>query len=147
MKSISHTLTTFSMMLATTLVLGQSAEKIVIKSFNTSGQSVINLNLPGNAEVKIGDHETVRIQITIQLASGNAGMLDELIKVGRYNLTATSSDGQFNVISPNSARKITVKGQELKETLSYIITVPKNLTVLINGQPSAGNETASTIKH
>jgi hypothetical protein len=147
MKSISHTLTTFSMMLATTLLLGQSAEKIVIKSFNASGQSVINLSLPGTAEVKIGDNDNVRIQITILLASGNAGMIDELIKVGRYNLTAATLDGQFNVISPNSARKITVKGQEIKETLSYIVTVPKNLTVLINGQPTLGNETASTLKH
>ncbi len=135
------------LLMTASIAFGQQAEKIVIKSFNTNGQQALNFDLPGSAEIKAWDQPTIRVQITIQLASGNNGMLDELIKVGRYNLSAEVTPEQFRVIAPNAGRKITVKGQELKDSISYVVFVPKNSLVRLNGQEIIGYETAAATKH
>ena len=131
------------LLMTASITFGQQAEKVLIKSFNTNGQQVLVFDLPGTAEIKVWDNPTIRVQMTIQLASGNHGMLDELIKVGRYNLTSEVTPAQFRVIAPNASRKITVKGQELMDTCTYQIFVPKNSIVQLNGQPLLGGETAS----
>ncbi len=131
------------LLMTASITFGQQAEKVLIKSFNTNGQQTLVFDLPGTAEIKVWDNPTIRVQMTIQLASGNHGMLDELIKVGRYNLTSEVTPAQFRVVAPNVARKIKVKGQDLIDTCTYQIFVPKNSLVQLNGQVLIGGETAS----
>ena len=111
----------------------QSVERSMIKSFNLTGVDNIVLNLPGTVELKIWEDPTIRIEIKAELLSGNSGMLDELAKVGRYNLTQTTENGVLSIISPNTSKQIRIKGEELKEVLSYIVFVPKDYPVQVKG--------------
>jgi hypothetical protein len=137
MKVFSKLFFVFFMMFVLVSGFSQQAQKNVVKSFNCNGQTDINLNLPGTVEIKTGDNETtIRIQINVSLANGNSGMLDELIKVGRYNLEAQTADGRLDISAPNTVKKIMVKGLELKESANFVVAVPKNCRVFVKGQPA-----------
>ncbi len=144
MLHVPKTLTAaLPLLMTASLALGQQAEKSLIKAFNTNGQQTLAFDLPGSPEVQVWDQPTVRVQMNITLASGNNGMLDELIKAGRYNLTAEVTSEQFRVVAPNVGRKITVKGEELRDGVAYTIFVPKDSAVRLNGQTVALDETAA----
>ena len=121
---------------------GQTAEKTLLKSFNTGGLDRLIFELPGQAEVKVWENPTIRIQLNLALPNSNVGTLDELIRVGRYNLVSSTANGVFTVNSPNMGGKITIKGQELKEQVSFVVFVPKNTTVKVNGTEIVGDATA-----
>ena len=135
------------LLMTASITFGQQAEKVLIKSFNTNGQQVLQFDLPGTAEIKAWDNPTVRVQMTIQLASGNHGMLSELIKAGRYNLSSEVTADRFRVTAPNATLKITVQGQELKDTCSYVVFVPKDSIVRLNGQDVTNGETVAVNKN
>lgn len=123
---------TISFVILLTLSSGltaQTAEKTFSKSFNTENKGTIKLDLPGAVDLKVWDNPTIRIGITISLASGNSSMLGELANVGRYNLVA-KPDGEKLVISaPNMQKQIRIKGEELRETLTFVVFVPKDLKI------------------
>ncbi len=110
----------------------QTAAKTFNKSFNTDGQSTITLDLPGTIDVKVWDNPTVRIEISVSLPSGNNAMLNELATVGRYNLVSTSTPTQFLISAPNMAKQVRVKGETIRETLSFVVYAPKELKVEIH---------------
>ncbi len=114
-----------------------SAERSLIKSFNLGTKTHLEIDLPGAVEIKTWDNETVRFQITLSLPNGNAGMLDELIKVGRYNLASTIEGDVFAVDAPNLSRKITIKGQELKENIRFTVFVPAGIDVKTSAEAPA----------
>ncbi len=107
----------------------QTAAKTFNKSFNTDGQAVITLDLPGTIEVKEWDNPTVRIEISVSLPSGNNAMLNELATVGRYNLISKSTLTQMLITAPNMAKQVRVKGETIKETLTFVVFVPKDVKI------------------
>jgi hypothetical protein len=107
----------------------QTAEKTFSKSFNTDSKGTIVLDLPGAIDLKIWDGQSIRIGITVGLPSGSNAMLGELANVGRYNLTSKSEGDILTISAPNLQKQIKVKGEELRETVSFVVFVPKDLKI------------------
>ncbi|MCK6690914.1 MAG: hypothetical protein L6Q97_02300 [Thermoanaerobaculia bacterium] len=107
----------------------QTTEKTFTKAFNTEGKTRIKLDLPGTIDLKVWNNPTIRMEIIVSLPSGNVSMLDQLANVGRYNLSAQTTDESLIITAPNLAKVVRVKGEEIKENVSYIIFVPKDLQV------------------
>lgn len=99
------------------------------KSFNAAGKSTLVLELPGSIDLKIWDNPNVKIEISASLANGNAAMLNELANVGRYNLVASSEGDALNIKVPNLQKQVKVKGEVLKENMTYVVFAPKNVKV------------------
>ncbi|MGK0366361.1 MAG: hypothetical protein ACI85O_003434 [Saprospiraceae bacterium] len=137
MKTIT---TTMLVLLMTTISFGQNAEKILVKAFNLQGNNAVVLNLDGNSEVETWNENYVRVQMTIGIENGSEGMLKSLIKVGRYNLTGTETTDGFEINMPNIVKKVTVGGQELIESFSYIVYTPQKVTVENLNETSAAVE-------
>jgi hypothetical protein len=113
------------------LIAAQAVEKTMLKSFNLDGKSQIRLELPGAVDVKVWEKSTIQIQITVSLPSGNIAMLNELANVGRYNLSAKSVGDNFLITSDNLNKIIKIKGQDLKENITFQVFVPKEVSVQI----------------
>ena len=118
----------------------QSAEKTFSKSFNTDGKGTINLDLPGAIDLKVWDNPTIRIGITVSIPTGNQSMLGELANIGRYNLVSKSEGDVLTIQAPNMQKTIKLKGEELHETLTFVVFVPKDLTIeMPNAEAFAAN--------
>ncbi len=132
-----------SLALLLTLTMSAAAQttaaKTFNKSFNTESKSTIRLDLPGEVDLKIWNNPSIRIEITISLPSGNPAMLNELANVGRYNLVSKPIEDVLLIQAPNMQKQIRVKGEELRETLSFVVYVPKDLKVQVtNADQLAG---------
>jgi len=119
------------------LTLNAAAQSTVAKtfnkSFNTESKSTIRLDLPGEVDLKVWNNPSIRIEISVSLPSGNPAMLNELANVGRYNLVSKPVEDVLVIQAPNMQKQIRVKGEELKETLSFVVFVPKDLKVQVSG--------------
>ncbi len=123
----------FAILLIASLAVSISAQttagKTFTKAFNTDGKGTLRLELPGAIDLKIWDNPSIRFEISVSLPSGNGPMLNELANIGRYNL-ASKADGDALVITaPNLQKQLKVKGQEFKETLNFVVYVPKNMEI------------------
>jgi hypothetical protein len=110
-----------------------AAAKTFNKSFNTESKSTIRLDLPGEVDLKVWNNPSIRIEISVSLPSGNPAMLNELANVGRYNLVSKPVEDVLIIQAPNMQKQIRVKGEELRETLSFVVFVPKDLKVQVSG--------------
>lgn len=117
----------------------QTTEKTFTKSFNTEGKSHLKFDLPGTIDLKIWNSPNIRIEIFVSLPAGNVSMLDQLAKVGRYNLTAATEGESLNITAPNLYKVVKVKGEELHEKVSYVVFVPKDMQVEMHS-PTASVE-------
>lgn len=109
----------------------QTTGKTFAKSFNTEGMGTLKFDLPGAVDLKVWNQTTIRFEINVDLPAGNVAMLDQLAKVGRYDLKADIQDEALLITAPNLHRVVKVKGEELKETVTYTVFVPKNLNVVL----------------
>lgn len=107
----------------------QTTEKTFTKSFNTEGKTHLKFDLPGTIDLKVWNSPSIRIEIFVSLPAGNVSMLDQLAKVGRYNLTAAATGESLNITAPNLYKVVKVKGEELHEKVSYVVFVPKDMQV------------------
>lgn len=121
-----------ALLAAATPLSAQTAAKTFNKTFNTDGQGTITLDLPGTIDVKTWDNTTVRIEISVSLPSGNNAMLSELATVGRYNLISKSTLTQLLITAPNMAKQVRVKGEIIKETLTFVVFAPKDLKIEVH---------------
>lgn len=133
MKKLNNFICT--MMLLALCVFNTSAQtvsKTFTKAFNVAGVSQIQLDIPGNIDLKTWDNPTIRFEITVNMPTGtSASMLEELARVGRYNLTLTTQSDQTLIEAPNLKRSIKAKGQEIKENISFTIYAPKNAQIVL----------------
>jgi hypothetical protein len=106
-----------------------TAGKTFSKSFNTEGKGRLDLDLPGTVDLKVWDNPNIRIEISVALPNGSSAMLNELATVGRYNLTAVPENDILLIQSPNLQKQVKVKGEVLKENLTYVVFVPKTMLV------------------
>jgi hypothetical protein len=128
---MTNRLTLLLALLALSLtVAAQSTGKTFSKSFSASGKDQITLDLPGSIDLKVWNNPTIRVEISVSLASGNDAMLNELANVGRYNLV-TKPNGPTGLLmqAPNLQKQVRIKGQELKELVTYVVFVPKDFSV------------------
>ncbi len=109
----------------------QTASKTFTKAFNTAGKSKIVFDLPGPVDLKIWNQPTIRMEIIVGLPSGSSSVVDQLAKVGRYDLAAEEKEDMLVITAPNLGRVVKVKGEELRENVSYIVFVPKDLEITL----------------
>lgn len=121
------------MALALNATAQSAAAKTFNKSFNTESKSTIRLDLPGEVDLKVWNNPSIRIEISVSIPSGSPAMLNELANVGRYNLVSKPVEDVLVIQAPNMQKQIRVKGEELRETLSFIVFVPKDLKVQVTG--------------
>lgn len=123
----------FALILITSLAVSISAQttagKTFTKAFNTDGKSTLRLELPGTVDLKVWDNPSIKFEISVSLPTGNGPMLNELANIGRYNLAAKADGDALVITAPNLQKQLKVKGQEFKESLSFVVFVPKNLEI------------------
>lgn len=107
----------------------QTASKTFNKSFNTDNRGTIMLDLPGNIDLKVWDNPSIKFEISVTLASGNGAMLNELANIGRYNLVSKSEGDVLVITAPNLQKQLKVKGEVLREVLTFMVFVPKDLKI------------------
>jgi len=118
-----------SLTLSFSLIAQNTAEKTLIKSFNLQGNDVVDLDLGTNVEVKQWNASTVRIEMIVSLDNGSETMLKSLIKAGRYNPKSDQTSTGFKVTMPGLERALMVRGQPLRDNVSYIVSVPSGVLV------------------
>ena len=140
-KAISITLCIA--LLISTSVFTQTAEKTLVKSFNLKGNQLVILDLAGQVEIIDWSNDLMRMNMTVSLENGNEGMLKSLVQVGRYNLNSEEEDSGLLVNAPNLQRQITVRGNEIKENISYIVYKPENVEVQLLNEISSSKESVN----
>lgn len=119
--------------------LAQQAEKILIKSFNLKGSSIVLMDVDGDVEVKEHNGKIIRVQLAIELINGTSSILCSLIKAKRYNLIGALKDDQFVLSMPSLEKRVSVGGIELTEKVSYTIFAPADVIVKLSNESSASN--------
>jgi hypothetical protein len=116
---------------STLLYAQQTCEKTLVKSFDVLGKTEMVLDF-GNSHVKIveWDSNTARVEMTIAF-EGNENTLKSLITVGRYNMVSNVNGNVFTIGIPGLQRSVKIKGTEVKEVISYQVSVPKGAIVKI----------------
>lgn len=107
----------------------QTAGKTFYKAFYADGNTALKLELPGIVDIKEWDNPVVRVEINVVLPAGKAAMLNELASVGRYNLSNQAENGVMSIQATNLQKQLRVKGEELKEIVSFVVYVPAGMKV------------------
>jgi hypothetical protein len=137
MTTCFKTLLTIPLLLLSIVSIGQ-AERTFVKSFNLQGRQTVILNLGDNVQVNQSDNELIRVLMTVSTPTISDAMLKSVAESGRYmlknDMTAPSS---LVVTVPGVQKTIKINGNDLKESITYTVFVPKNVTVLKNADPTA----------
>jgi len=56
-------------------------------------------------------------------------LLNELANVGRYNLVSKPTDDMLVITAPNLQKQVRIKGEVLREELSYVVYVPEGIKI------------------
>lgn len=128
---------TLSLVLTASSVFAQMPGKTFSKSFNADGVGKIRFELPGTVDLKIWNQSTIRIEINVNLPSGNGSVLDQLAKVGRYDLKGELDANLLTISAPNLHRVVKVKGEEVRETVHYVVFMPKDVEAEVINVASA----------
>ena len=137
MKTL-HTLTfLFLSVFTMNFANAQSAEKILVKSFNLEGMNVVTFDVPGEVEVQQWNNPIMRVEMTIAIENVREATLKSLIKAGRYNLQSDAGDEEYAVSAPGMNRTVKISGQELRENLSYIVYAPEDVMIKLADSSSA----------
>jgi hypothetical protein len=131
-------LTTVSLaiMIASSAV-AQQAEKILVKSFNLKGNTIVLMDVKGNIEIKEHKRDFIRVQMAIELRNGTSSILCSLIKAKRYNLVGSVVDDHFVLNMPSLEKRVKVGGIELSEKVSYTVFAPSDVLVKLSNDTSA----------
>lgn len=111
-------------------VMAQASKKtaqlvVLDKSINK-----IKIDVPSNQiEILHIKGSRINIETTVRLSSGSLAQLEYMTKSGRYDLdVATNKATSTLSLSPNYNNKvIIVRGEEIKETVTYTIYVPDHV--------------------
>jgi hypothetical protein len=137
MTTCFKTLLTIPLLLLSIVSIGQ-AERTFVKSFNLQGRQTVILNLGDNIQVNQSDNDLMRVLMTVSTPTMSDAMLKSIAESGRYmlknDMTAPST---FVVTVPGVQRTIKINGNDLKETITFTVFVPKNVTVFKNTDPNA----------
>ncbi len=115
-----------------TLLFAQSAtaqsQKTFVKSLTLESNEIL-ADLDGTMTVSEWDKDFVRITATVNVTNFSEEILKRLFIVGRYSLEAALENEIMVIRMPKLATKVTIKGKELKEKVSYQISVPRGTIV------------------
>ncbi len=117
------------------IATGQS-ERTFVKSFNLMGRQTAVVNLGDNIQVTYWDNDLVRVQMTVKVATVNDATLKAIAESARYTLKSDLTVQHLVITAPNLNATIKINGNELKETITYQVFLPKNIAVLKNTDPN-----------
>jgi len=137
MKTLRILTTVLLAIMISNVAVAQHAEKILIKSFNLKGNSIVLMDVDGNVEVKEHSGDIIRVQMAIELTNGTSSILCSLIKAKRYNLVGTVLDDQLVLNMPSLEKRVKVGGIELTEKISYTVFAPEDVLVKLSHESSA----------
>lgn len=140
MKDKIFTLTLIMMLGAVLQLQAQGVEKTLVQSLNQGDSYAVQFEMNGPIEIREWNDPIIRIQTTIKLHNATETILRSLVQAGRYSPKGTADAGLFTVNVPGLDKQVTVGGQELQESFSYIIFVPKELSVELQETISAANK-------
>ncbi len=89
------------------------------------------MNLGENIQTTTWDNDVVRIQMTVSVPT-NESTLKALAETGRYMLKSELNVQDLTVSAPGILNTVKLNGVIVKETISFLVFVPKNITVLKN---------------
>ncbi len=128
-------------------LLAQTSGKTFTKSFNAEGVSKIKFDLPGAVDLKIWNQPTVRIEIHVALPSGNVSTLEQLAKVGRYDLRGEISSNMLVISAPNLHRVVRIRGEEVKENVTYVVFMPRDVEAeIVDNTPAQAPPSAAIVQ-
>lgn len=118
------------LLLVSTTLLGQQAEKTLVKAFNLQGQQAVMIDVDAPIEVVEWNQQQMRVVMTVSLENGSTTLLKSLVSSGRYNLNSESLDYNFRIFAPGLDRQVKLmNGGELKEKISFEVFAPRNVLV------------------
>lgn len=140
-SNIYNSALTVLLLFAATSLIGQQAEKTLVKSFNLGGLQTVSLGVDAPVEVTDWDQPFLRVQMHIEIDRGTEGLLKSLVRAGRYNLTSEQEEGIYTITAPNLEREVKIGGHLLSDKVSFVIKKPRNVIFT----PSQSEETASSL--
>ena len=120
-----------AMFIIGTVSAQQSVEKTLIKPVNLKGNTDLDLNLNGKVEVKKWNNDYAQVEIGIKAYGINSTVLKSLVAAGRYNIKVEYNGDKVQLSTYALAKTIKVRGQELKDQVTFTIFVPE-YTVINN---------------
>ena len=126
----------FTLCLLATAIYGiaQQASKELAKSFSAKDAVEVVLALPSEPEIVIWEKDHIAITVNITLANFSQGILNELARVGRYDLTSTTENEVLTISAASALSKsIQIRGQDFVENMHYTVFVPANTPVQVSG--------------
>ena len=119
------------LLLLSSIATGQ-AERTFVKSFSLQNKQNVVLNLGENVQIMPWDNDIMRVQMTVSLAATNDATLKALAETGRYSLKSEPTTDAFAISVPQLQTSVKLNGNAIREVVSYIIYVPKNVTIAKN---------------
>lgn len=147
MKSLKTSMIILAALFLNTAIIGQSADRTLVKSFNLKGQQTIVLDLQGNVEVKEWKGDIMRVQMEIAIANGSDSMLKSLITAGRYNLKSKVGDDEMTIFAPGMKRDIKIKGSALQEKIIYTVFAPDDVIIKLSDDVSSDIKTDTKLSN
>ena len=123
--------TLFSFLLLGNLLIAQSAERTLVKSFNAADVTELTLDVSGPIIVQEWKGDLIRVQMKVSLENGHDRLLKSMVAARRFNLTSKNVDGAMTILSSSLDKKITIGGKEIIEVVHYTVQVPENISVNI----------------
>lgn len=117
-------------------IFAQSAERTLVKSFNLKGNTTVVLDLKGDVDVQHWNNDLVRIQININVENVSESVLKSLIVAGRYNLKDVEGENEMVINAPALDKEVSLRGQLLKEHLTYTVFAPESVSVELSTESS-----------
>jgi len=110
--------------LATTLCLQAQSDKTLVKTLNTEEATSLVVDIKSSEiNPQIWDGGSFRLELTIK-ANMPIQVLEQLVKVGRYNIKGYKEDGKYYVTTPNMSKNVSVRGKDLEEEVVVKVMTP-----------------------
>ena len=130
-----YILTCIICFLVSTISWSQQASKTIHQTFTTDGAEKININVVGSkVEMRETKGSRILCEVTIKLAVANERLLDFVANSGRYDLEKVIDNAinELTISSKKSNNVIVVKGEEIREEISYIFYIPATVKFVNN---------------
>lgn len=115
---------------------GQSAmQKTLVKTFNGRGVDQVVMNVDNNnVVVKRYAEAHIRIFTEITYHNSDLNRMKYFIAKGRYNLVEEQGADGLSISCPGIQQDMPInrEGDLLKETVSFTLYVPENMSVIVN---------------
>lgn len=118
------------------LLIAQSDEKVVGKSFNLYGKNQIELDLGDKVTVKKWSESIARVEMSIQITNGNNSLLKALVTTGRYNIKDYPKGNVMILHVPALSKQVNFRGTILDENIQFTVFVPQDVEVVNPKQPN-----------